>query len=113
MPGLVRGPCTCQGSGPGWGGAACVWELPAHLHVLINHKMSPGGRIKLSLDDILSPPHTMGSSSLHSPLGLGPGLPTHPCPWLQGVSVRVKAGAQKGKEKEKLQESEQISRIFP
>lgn len=30
-------------------------ELPVHLHVLINHKMSPRGRIKLSVSVYLLP----------------------------------------------------------
>lgn len=30
-------------------------ELPAYLHVLINHKMSPRGRIKLSISLYLLP----------------------------------------------------------
>ena len=51
--GQSGGPCTCQGSGPGVRRGSMpgkvLNELPAYLHVLINHKMSPRGRIKLSV----------------------------------------------------------------
>lgn len=49
-------------------------ELPAYLHVLINHKMSPRGRIKLSISLylLLAPRHTHCSPPLHSPASLRP-----------------------------------------
>jgi len=51
--GQSGGPCTCQGSGLGVRQGSMpgrvLNELPAYLHVLINHKMSPRGRIKLSI----------------------------------------------------------------
>lgn len=64
MPEPIRGPRTCQGSGPGMRRGPVPGRilngLPAYLHVLINHKMSPRGRIKLSISLLTSTssPHT-------------------------------------------------------
>ena len=76
-------PCTCQGSKPGlrWGPmpGKVLNELPAYLHVLINHKMSPRSSIKLSISRCLlplatSPPSTHTAPYPYTPLhgsGLG------------------------------------------
>lgn len=76
------GPCTCQGSEPGvrWGPmpGRVLNELLAYLHVLINHKMSPRGSIKLSISHRLlplaTPQHTHTAPHPYTPLrgsGLG------------------------------------------
>lgn len=78
MPEPIGGPRTCQGSGPGMRRGPVpgriLNELPAYLHVLINHKMSPRGRIKLSISLylLLAPRHTHCSPPLHSPASLRP-----------------------------------------
>lgn len=78
MPEPIRGPCTCQGSGPGMRRGPVpgriLNELPAYLHVLINHKMSPRGRIRLSISLLTSTssPHWHCSPPRHSPASLRP-----------------------------------------
>lgn len=72
-------PCTCQRNGPGlrWScmPGKVLSELPAHFYVLINHKMSPRGRIKLSVSLYLLPlflPIHTAPCSLYSPSCLRP-----------------------------------------
>lgn len=79
-------------------------ELPAYLHVLINHKMSPRGSIKLSISLSFLPllPLTHGSPP-HIPVSLRPHtFPfTSPLSVSKIVSIIFQAGAQMGTEKEK------------
>lgn len=76
-------PCTCHRSGPGVSRGpvpvSVLNELPAYLHVLINHQMSPRGSIKLSVSlcFLPLPPLTQGSPPLHSRVTYAPGLPLH------------------------------------
>lgn len=99
MPEPIRGPRTCQGSGPGMRRGPVPGRilngLPAYLHVLINHKMSPRGRIKLSISLLTSTssPHRQGPGHFRCPLSSASG---------NTVSITVMAGAQEGREKEKL-----------
>lgn len=79
-------------------------ELPVHLHVLINHKMSPRGRIKLLVSLYFT--FTVPTASC-SPLF--PHLRPYVFPFISAlsfskimVSITITAGAHKGTEKLKI-----------
>lgn len=105
-------PRTCQGCGPGvrWGPmpGRALNELPAYLHVLINHKMSPRGRIKLSVSLCLLPlPPPPLPAAPHPYTFLYRSGPRHSHSPVPSASVKysfhpITTKAQKRREKKKL-----------
>lgn len=93
-PGPIRGPPYLPGSGPGARQGPVpgrvLNELPAYLHVLINHKMSPRDGIRpISLRFLPLPPLTAPHPHAHRPkllIHLPPAPPVsvkyslRPCP---------------------------------